>query len=112
MYYPENFKNRVRRAYHDNDYVYSFLDQGSYSLGSFLNNSTKLEGIPFERILSATSLEELKNEARVGLERIELYNEWCREFKDSAERTKYYDRHDPLELHTRIQNVVNEYYKW
>ena len=81
MYYPENFKNRVRSAYPDCDRVNALLEEESYELGFFLDYNIKTEGISYERILAATSLEELKDEARVHLERVALYNEWCNKFK-------------------------------
>lgn len=77
MFYPEDFKNRVKKAYPNWDELHRRLDEGDDFVGHYLDDSTST-GISFETILSATSLEELKNEARVGQEKVAIYNEWCR----------------------------------
>lgn len=77
MFYPEDFKNRVKKAYPNWDELHRRLDEGDVFVGRYLDDSSSTE-ISFETILSATSLEELKNEARVGQEKVAIYNEWCR----------------------------------
>ncbi|MBD8922208.1 hypothetical protein EGR52_02140 [bacterium] len=77
MFYPEDFKNRVKKAYPNYDELHRRLDEGDVFVGRYLDDSSSTR-ISFETILSATSLEKLKNEARVGQEKVAIYNEWCR----------------------------------
>lgn len=77
MFYPEDFKNRVKKAYPNWDELHRRLDEGDVFVGCYLDDSCST-GISFETILSATSLEELNNKARVGQEKVAIYNEWCR----------------------------------
>jgi len=53
-------------------------ENGTYFLGHLLNDSSA-GGISPDTILSATSLEDLREEAKKLKRKIELYNKWKKE---------------------------------
>ncbi len=83
MFYPENFKKRVKEVYPDWEELHQALERGDRSVGSCLDSS-ELTGISLNAILEATSLEELQKQARAQQEQIELYGEWVRLFKKQS----------------------------
>jgi len=87
MIYPEEFKKRCKEIYPWHKELPMYLEKGDRVVGRILK-----EGIPtgnyFDVVLKATSLEELKEIARIGKEREELYQEWKR--LDNANRYRIY----------------------
>lgn len=77
MFYPEDFKARVRKAYPDWQLIQEKLDNGSTFVGRLLDDN-RSTGLSFETILSATSLEELQDKARAEKEKDDLYAEWSK----------------------------------
>lgn len=84
MFYPEDFKNRVKKAYPDFDELHRRLDNGDVFVGLFLKDDP-YPPISFDAILAATSLEELQEKAKIALERMDLACEW----------EKLYDEQNP-----------------
>lgn len=77
MFYPEDFKNRVKKAFPTWERMHQKLDSGDAIVGRYLCNNAD-DVISTKTILAATSLEELQDKARAMEERGELYSEWCR----------------------------------
>ena len=87
MFYPEEFKKRVKELYPDNEKLISALDKGDYCVGDMLK-----EYFPYDKdflfmstitnaqllINSATSLDELKT--AVSTARNHLFQEWISNF--------------------------------
>lgn len=77
MFYPEDFKQRVKKAYPNWEKLHEELDCGEVSsVGLRLHDSIATPYFTLDKILEATSLEELKEEAKREQEKIELYLEW------------------------------------
>ena len=83
MFYPEDFKNRVKKAFPTWEKMHQKLDEGDPAVGLYLADApsenmkfNSYGAIPVEEILKATSLEELQNKARAIVERGKLYSEW------------------------------------
>jgi len=77
MKYPEDFKNRVKKAYPDDKKLNEWLDKGKIIVGSYLeHHSSTVISVPIDKILEAISLEDLKKEAKEAKEKVELYEEW------------------------------------
>ena len=75
MFYPEEFKVRVKKAYPDFESLHQALDRGDEIVGRYLSDN-RSSGLDFDTILNATSLEELQEKARDKQEKNELYYEW------------------------------------
>ena len=75
MFYPQEFKDRVKKAYPDRKDLHQLLDDGDRSVGCFLDHKAVIE-IHLRDILAATSLEELQEEARTIQKSRELFLEW------------------------------------
>ncbi len=80
MFYPENFKNRVKKVYPDWDELHLGLDNGYEIVGRYLNDASH-ETISVEAVLAATSLEELKKIAEAIKVKKELFREWNQLFR-------------------------------
>jgi len=77
MFYPEDFKNRVKKAFPTWESMHQKLDSGDVSVGRYLGDNA--DGvISTKTVLAATSLEELQDKARAMEERGQLYSEWCK----------------------------------
>lgn len=76
MAYTQELINEVKALYPTSTEMINHAESGSVWLGRYLDDSSP-RGISIDRILSATSLEELKKEAMVGKRKIELYKKWC-----------------------------------
>jgi hypothetical protein len=76
MAYTQELINEVKALYPTSTEMINHAENGSVWLGRYLDDSSPM-GISIDRILSATSLEELKKEAIVGKRKIELYKKWC-----------------------------------
>lgn len=74
MIYPEKFKAKVKKMYPDWKFIHNALDSGSALVPRYLYDSCS-QGVSIERVLAATSLEELQDFAKVEKEKWALYNE-------------------------------------
>lgn len=74
MFYPEDFKNKVKEMFPDEENLHQSLDSGSVTVGQVLYVSPSVH---FNAILDAKSLEELQDTAKNIKERYCLYAEWC-----------------------------------
>lgn len=81
MFYPEDFKTRVKNAYPNWEELHRRLDSGDYFVGCYLDDSSS-SAISLATVLAATSLEELQNKAKAEQEKVELYNEWCKLYRE------------------------------
>lgn len=76
MFYPDDFKERVKKIYPKSTALHHYLDSGEGSfVGALLRSETPV-GIPFAQVLDAKYLEELQDIAKKGLEKEALYEEW------------------------------------
>jgi len=78
MFYPEEFKTRVRAAYPNLPKLYDHMEAGErHMVKQFLEAGIEIkQGVSFEDVLAATSLEELQAYAKLQQERAELLKEW------------------------------------
>lgn len=76
MFYPEDFKNRVKKVHPNFDELHRRLDSGDVSVGIFLKDTFYSPKISIDTILAANSLEELQEKARIVQERMKLASEW------------------------------------
>lgn len=74
MFYPEDFKNKVKEMFPDWKGLHRNLDCESVYVGQLLYQDFS---IPIDTILAATSLEELQRVAKAIKKREALYAEWC-----------------------------------
>lgn len=86
MNYPEEFKKRCKELYPFYEDLPIYLERGDRIVGTILEAGT--EGIGFDVVLNATSLEQLKEIAQMGKKREELYQEWKK--LDNANRYRIY----------------------
>ncbi len=88
MFYPEDFKNRVKEVYPNWEELHRGLDIGESLVGERLYNSAlqASNSISINTVLAATSLEELKKEAEAADVKMNLYREWRKLF-ESNEKT-------------------------
>ncbi len=82
MFYPEAFKNRVKKVYPNWDELHRRLDSGDEFVGRYLDDSSHSSSISIATILAATSLEELQEKAKVAQAKKELYNEWSKLYNE------------------------------
>lgn len=77
MFYPEDFKSRVKKAYPNFEKLHRSLDNGDEIVGRLLDDGSYPSTISLDTILAATSLEELQEKAKAIKVKLNLYNEWC-----------------------------------
>ena len=82
MFYPEDFKKRVKETFPKFEKLHRVLDNGSLDVGLYLRNLMQSASISNDTILAATSLEELQKMAKVAETRSNLYNEWCKLYNE------------------------------
>lgn len=82
MFYPTDFKNRVKKTYPNWDELHRGLDNGDVFVGRYLNDSSYPASISLNTILAATSLEELQEMAKVLQAKVDLYNEWSQLYNE------------------------------
>lgn len=82
MDYPKDFIEEVKAAYPSFKELHSLLDEGAVIVGRYLDDFSS-NSISIDKILAATSLEELQAAANVQKERLALYNWWCRLYSNS-----------------------------
>jgi hypothetical protein len=93
MRYPKSFKEDVRKAYPPNHVeLHRALESNSVILGRHLNDSSLSEISP-EMIMEATSLQELQAKAKLQLEKIRLYSEWCKLYQNQHDRISIAKNH-------------------
>ena len=80
MFYPEDFKKRVKETFPEIEKLHRNLDKGSLEVGLYLRSRTV--SISNDTILAATSLEELQKMAKVAKTRSNLYDEWCKLYNE------------------------------
>ena len=78
MAYSEKLIKEVKACYPDYEKMHQLADEGSVWLGRYLDDSSSMS-IHAERILAATSLHELKEEAGLAIRKRECYKMWCNE---------------------------------
>ena len=76
MYYPESFKVKCKELYPTWDSLHRLLEQGNSFAGRYLDDA-RYSGVSLDEILNATSLDDLKQKARLGRAKEQLYAEWC-----------------------------------
>ncbi len=77
MYSPELIKE-VKELYPNSPEMHFAAENGAAFLGRYLDDSSPT-GISIDKILLATSLDELQKEARIMKRKVELYKKWCAE---------------------------------
>jgi len=79
MFYPEEFKERVKAAHPNLPKLYEYMEQGErFMVRQFLEAGIERQrpGISYEQVLEATSLEELQSYVKNQQERVELLKLW------------------------------------
>lgn len=76
--YSEELINEVKELYPDVPRMHELAESGNGWLGRYLDDSAPY-AINIDRILLATSLDELQKEAREAKRKVELYKKWCEE---------------------------------
>ncbi len=79
MFYPDDFKERVKKAYPYLRDLHHALDNGDPIVGVYLSECRPAP-ITLETILLATSLEELQEKARIEKEKTDLWQEWLKNY--------------------------------
>ena len=85
MFYPEDFKNRVKKAFPTWDELHRRLDSGDVFVGRYLDDNSPT-ALSLNTILTATSLEELQENAKAAQEKVELYHDWCNLYNEQNPR--------------------------
>jgi hypothetical protein len=80
MYYSSEFKQRCKEVYPHWARLHVALDAGSEIAGRYLDDGRQT-GISTSKILLATSLESLQDEAREVNKRAALYAEWHDQYR-------------------------------
>lgn len=75
MIYPEDFKQEVKEVYPDYEEMHKLADNNQYFLGRYLDDSSG-GGIPLDTVLTALTLEELQQKARIEKRKVNLYRRW------------------------------------
>ena len=94
MIYPTDFKERVKAAYPNLPKLYEYMELGDrYMVKQFLEAGIEMPrgGIPYKKVLEATSLKELQSYAKLQEERKNLLN-WYIEI-DREDRRKLFIHH-------------------
>jgi hypothetical protein len=74
--YSQEFINEVKELYPDYKEMYKLADEHAYFLGRYLDDSSG-RGVPYDTVLTATSLDELQKYARNEKRKVQLYRQWC-----------------------------------
>lgn len=80
MFYPEDFKSRVKKAYPNWYELHMRLEDGEVFVGGCLKNNYH-KTISINAVLTATSLEELQEKVKPEKEKEILFQEWCKLYK-------------------------------
>lgn len=76
--YSEKLIKEVKECYPDYPKIHELAEEGSVWLGRYLDDSLS-GGIPIDTILTALTLEELQDMARLAKRKINCYKMWCEE---------------------------------
>jgi len=76
MAYTKELIDEVKALYPNSIEMINHAENGSVWLGRHLDDSSPT-GISLDRILLATSLDELQKEARLAKRKVDLYKNWC-----------------------------------
>ena len=83
--YSQNLINKVKELYPDDTKMHQLAESGNAFLGRYLDDSY-MGSVSIDKILLATSLDEIQKEARIIKQKKQLYTDWCKE----DQRQKYY----------------------
>ena len=87
MFYPEDFKARVKKAYPTYDLIHQKIENGEdFPVGIRLQEIVVSQNFSIKKILEAVSLEDLQDEAREVQEKVDLYFEWEKLFHQQENR--------------------------
>ena len=78
MAYTQDLINEVKELYPNSTEMIRLAEEGNVFLGRYLDDSST-NYINVDRVLLATSLDELLKEARIIKRKRELYNKWCQQ---------------------------------
>lgn len=76
MAYTEDLIKEVKELYPNSEEMHKLADSGNAFLGRYLDDSSPT-GFPIDKILLATSLDEIQSEARMMKRKVNLYRKWC-----------------------------------
>ena len=76
MAYTRELINEVKELYPDSIKMHELAESGNAFLGRYLDDSCST-GMSIDKILLATSLDELQKEARLMKRKVNLYKKWC-----------------------------------
>jgi hypothetical protein len=76
MAYTKELIDEVKELYPTSTEIIEHAKNGSVWLGRYLDDNSPT-AISLDKILSATSLEDLQKEARLSKRKVELYKKWC-----------------------------------
>ena len=77
MKWPNNFVEKAKSVYPDWTHLHTLLDKGSLSVYTLLKDAKPDLSIPYEAVLAANNLDELKKRAQQIQDRHQLYMECC-----------------------------------
>lgn len=83
--YSQELINKVKEIYPDSKAMHQLAESGNAFLGRYLDDLS-MDSVSIDKILLATSLDEIQKEARIIKQRKQLYTDWCKE----DPRQKYY----------------------
>ncbi|MBK9223409.1 MAG: hypothetical protein IPO16_15000 [Saprospiraceae bacterium] len=78
MPYTKELIDEVKALYPTSAEMIKHAENGSVWLGRYLDDSCDT-GIHIDKILSASSLEDLQKEARLEKRKVKLYHKWCKQ---------------------------------
>ncbi len=76
--YSTKLISEVKELYPDYPKMHELADEGSVWLGRYLDDSSN-GSVPLDTILTATSLEEIQDKARLIKRKVNCYKMWCNE---------------------------------
>jgi hypothetical protein len=74
--YTQELIDEVKYCYPDYKEMHKLAEEGSVWLGRYLDDSCS-SGIHIDKILLATSLDELQHQAKIIKRKINCYKMWC-----------------------------------
>jgi hypothetical protein len=76
--YSAELIREVKELYPNSSEMHQLAENGGAFLGRYLDDSSP-SGFPIDKILLATSLDEIQKEARIMKRKVDLYRKWCKE---------------------------------
>lgn len=76
MSYTRDLINEVKELYPTDYKMHELAESGNVFLGRYLDDSSS-SSMNIDKILLATSLDELQKEARLMKRKVQLYRKWC-----------------------------------